>query len=209
MFSPDKVRPAPERFGRRAADKDNATAQDAGAEYLLPDLEHQQGVPRHAITKEVTGVDQHVTPIDHRPIRINAAAASRLSGHGHELAMRVEVPQHLAGTGSIGAQVPVESTCEHHARNRRHRRRQTGVAGRLVGLGADLRRGSEPEGLTVGGVQGEQSRLARSREAACKHRVGVGGKHHAGVGRITSLVFLLGMIAILFAPDTSRRNMAE
>ena len=33
--------------------------------------------------------------------------------------------------------------------------------------------------------------------------------NHQHVGRVTSLVFLLGMIAILFAPDTSRRNMEE
>ena len=33
--------------------------------------------------------------------------------------------------------------------------------------------------------------------------------NHAHVGRVTSLVFLLGMIAILFAPDTSKRNMEE
>lgn len=33
--------------------------------------------------------------------------------------------------------------------------------------------------------------------------------NHAHVGRATSLVFLLGMIAILFAPDTSKRNMDE
>jgi len=31
--------------------------------------------------------------------------------------------------------------------------------------------------------------------------------NHAHVGRVTSLIFLAGMIAILFAPDTSKRDM--
>ena len=35
------------------------------------------------------------------------------------------------------------------------------------------------------------------------------GSNHQHVGRVTSLVFLLGMIAILFAPDTSKRDMEE
>ena len=29
------------------------------------------------------------------------------------------------------------------------------------------------------------------------------------LGRITSFVFLLGVVAIYFAPDTSKRDMAE
>ena len=33
--------------------------------------------------------------------------------------------------------------------------------------------------------------------------------NHAHVGRATSLIFLLGMIAVLFAPDTSKRDMDE
>lgn len=32
---------------------------------------------------------------------------------------------------------------------------------------------------------------------------------YAKIGRVTSLVFLVGMIAILFAPDTSKRDMSE
>jgi hypothetical protein len=33
------------------------------------------------------------------------------------------------------------------------------------------------------------------------------GGGHAQIGRITSLIFVVGMVAILFAPDTSRRDM--
>lgn len=33
--------------------------------------------------------------------------------------------------------------------------------------------------------------------------------NHAQVGRATSLIFLVGMIAVLFAPDTSKRNMQD
>ena len=32
---------------------------------------------------------------------------------------------------------------------------------------------------------------------------------YAQIGRVTSLIFILGMVAILFAPDTSKRNMEE
>ena len=32
---------------------------------------------------------------------------------------------------------------------------------------------------------------------------------YAQIGRVTSLIFVLGMVAILFAPDTSKRNMEE
>jgi len=39
--------------------------------------------------------------------------------------------------------------------------------------------------------------------------IGIFDGDYARIGRVTSLVFLLGMIAILFAPDTSRRNMEE
>ncbi len=35
------------------------------------------------------------------------------------------------------------------------------------------------------------------------------GGDYAKIGRVTSLVFVVGMIAILFAPDTSKRDMAE
>lgn len=33
--------------------------------------------------------------------------------------------------------------------------------------------------------------------------------NYAHIGRVTSLVFVIGMIAILFAPDTSNRNMEQ
>ena len=33
------------------------------------------------------------------------------------------------------------------------------------------------------------------------------GGGHAQIGRITSLIFVVGMVAIFFAPDTSRRDM--
>ena len=33
--------------------------------------------------------------------------------------------------------------------------------------------------------------------------------NYAHIGRITSLVFVIGMIAILFAPDTSKRDMKQ
>lgn len=35
------------------------------------------------------------------------------------------------------------------------------------------------------------------------------GGDYAKIGRVTSVVFLVGMIAILFAPDTSKRDMAD
>lgn len=38
---------------------------------------------------------------------------------------------------------------------------------------------------------------------------GIFGGDYAVIGRVTSFVFLLGIAAIYFAPDTSKRNMAE
>lgn len=39
--------------------------------------------------------------------------------------------------------------------------------------------------------------------------ISVFGGDFAKIGRVTSMVFLLGMVAILFAPDTSKRDMSE
>ena len=39
--------------------------------------------------------------------------------------------------------------------------------------------------------------------------MGIFGGDYALIGRITSLFFLLGMVAILFAPDTSRKQLAD
>ena len=35
------------------------------------------------------------------------------------------------------------------------------------------------------------------------------GGNYAQIGRVTSLIFIFGMIAILFAPDTTKRNMDD
>ncbi len=37
----------------------------------------------------------------------------------------------------------------------------------------------------------------------------ISGGNHVHVGRATSLIFLLGMLAVLFAPDTSKRDMEK
>jgi hypothetical protein len=39
--------------------------------------------------------------------------------------------------------------------------------------------------------------------------LGIFDGNHAVIGRITSFIFLLGVVAIKFAPDTSKRNMEE
>ena len=44
---------------------------------------------------------------------------------------------------------------------------------------------------------------------ATGYLVGVFEGDYAQIGRVTSVVFLLGMIAIFFAPDTSKRDMAR
>jgi MFS family permease len=44
---------------------------------------------------------------------------------------------------------------------------------------------------------------------ATGYMIGVFDGDYAKIGRVTSFVFLLGMIVIFFAPDTSKRNMEE
>ena len=39
--------------------------------------------------------------------------------------------------------------------------------------------------------------------------VGIFGNDYAVIGRVTSFIFLLGVVAICFTPDTSNRDMTE
>ena len=94
----------------------------------LVDSESEQHVAAHGAHARVAAVDVEHAVCDHRAGAVDRAAVAFVAVDAVEVANGVEVPEHPAVFGGVGAEVAVHRAGEYHTGNRGERGRLRGAA---------------------------------------------------------------------------------